>query len=329
MSGSGPLADSRETRWKTQAKEHDERSQRFLDSYREKTTALLEALVPDIETSTLLRLKTVGFRFTDGIVEKVENDRKRLEEKLEALQAHPILHEAEESGCFGTELEKLSGHYDALQPFLKKCFKHPRFDQLILDGYGTDEYPKRMWHLSYYIDRRTAREIEDLCDGRSFATIRQEAIQALEASKVLEDRIRSLKQKRKLQATTERRRRTVQSRLESHTEIWLVSARRQLLEELESDPAAFTDKLLEFSPEPAFEWRLAKEVMAEHSTLWSRFLRPAREAIDCGHTSRCDFFLKEYEHLVDSLKRFDQPDAPKETIDWKSFLYQQPPGKQT
>ena len=217
-----------------------------------------------------------------------------------------------------------SGHYDNLQPFLKKCFQHPRFDNLLLDGYGSDKYKKRIWHLSYHIDRRAAREIEEMCGGRSFSSIRMEAVQALEASTVLKERIRALKEKRRTQASTLKRKRTLESRLESHTQVWLDSARRRLLEELEENPARI-EKILALHPESGFEWRLAKELIEEHKSLKEKFLDEAHEALENGRGGRCDFLLMKYEQSSAALKRFDRPDAPKESIDWKSFLYQEPP----
>jgi len=312
------LAASRESRWKARAKEHEQRSSRFLESYQENSTRLLIALVPDLATATLAWLQELGFKFATGFAARIERDRVHLQTELSSLE------ESTSPRDGGEELEKLSEHYHALQPFLKKCFKHPRFDQLLLEGYGTDDYPKKFWHLSYYVDRRAAREIEEMCDGRSFASIRREAIQALEASKVLEDRIETLKEQHQLQVSTEKRRNALQSRLEGHAERWLVTARRQLLEELEADPEVFMQTLLEAFPQPAFEWRLAREVRAEHSSLRSRYLNPARELLDQKQVARFDLLLEEYDERLGALQRFDQPGARAETIDWKSVIYGQP-----
>lgn len=315
---------SRESSLRELLTEHEERHKRFLDDYRKKSNKLLKALLPNIETSTLRGLTELGFTFVEKLITKIEKDRNRVLRELEALKQHPILEEAGEHGYFETELAKLSGHYDNLQPFLKKCFQHPRFDNLLLDGYGSDKYKKRIWHLSYHIDRRAAREIEEMCGGRSFSSIRMEAVQALEASTVLKERIRALKEKRRTQASTLKRKRTLESRLESHTQVWLDSARRQLLEELEENPARI-EKILALHPESGFEWRLAKELIEEHKSLKEKFLDEAHEALENGRGGRCDFLLMKYEQSSAALKRFDRPDAPKESIDWKSFLYQEPP----
>ena len=297
--------------------EHKSRHQRFQTNHREKAERLLETLLPDIETPTLKRLPELGFTFADRLIVKIKEDRERSLAEMRALEEHPVMAE----GCLGEELEKLSGHYDALQPFLKKCFKHPRFDQLLLDGYGTDDYSKKIWHLSYYIDRRAAAELEEMCDGRSFASIRLEAVQALEASTVLKERIQDLKDKRRAQAATERRKRTLAARLESHTQVWLDSARRQLLEELIKNCETVMDNLLEICPEPAFEWRLSREVLSEHKKLWERYLEPAQESLEKGLRNRTDFLLTEYESLSGSLKKFDRLDTPTESIDWKKLIY--------
>ncbi len=310
-----------DTRWKKILREHDERGNRFRKSYQEKSELLVRELAPDIEEETLVVLREIGFTFIDGLLKKIEKDRHALQAELDSLEEKLTTELGHEPGCLGAELEKLSGHHDALQPFLKKCFAHPRFDELLLDGYGTEAYKKKIWHLSYYLDRRAAREIEKMCDGRSFSAIRSEAIQALEASKVLKERIEALKLKRKLRAAAEKRKRTVQARLESHKEIWLASARRKLLEELESDTSRFLDKLLETAPENAYEWRLNKELLAENAGLWSRFLRPAQEAWQSGKRASSDLLLKEYEEFAESLKRFDRPRKPEESVDWKGIIY--------
>ena len=310
-----------DTRWKTLFREHEERGNRFRKSYKEKSELLVRELAPDIEEKTLGVLQEIGFTFVGGLLKKIEKDRAALEAELDALEDKLTSELGAEPGYLGAELDKLSGHHDALQPFLKKCFGHPRFDELLLDGYGTDAYKKKIWHLSYHLDRRAAREIERMCDGRSFSSIRNEAVQALEASKVLKERIEALKLKRKLRAAAEKRKRTIQSRLESHKEIWLASARRQLLEELESNTANFLDQLLEATPEIAFDWRLSRELLAENAGLWSRFLRPAQEAWESGKRASSDLLLKEYEECAESLKRFDQPSKPKESVDWKGIIY--------
>lgn len=319
------MGDSRESSLRTLLTEHEERHRRFLADYRQKSDRLLQALLPDIETGTLRKLPELGFSFAEKLIERIEKDRNRCIKELEALKQDSILEQAGGPGSVDKELAKLSGHYDTLQPFLKKCFQHPRFDNLLLDGYGTDQYSKRIWHLSYHIDRRAAREIEEMCGGRSFSSIREEAIQALEASTVLKERISALKEKRRLQNATLRRKRTLESRLESHTQVWLDSARRRLLEDLEENPAHSIDKILAVHPELGFEWRLAKELIQEHQSLKEKFLDEAYEALNHGRGARCDFLMMKYESTSAALKRFDRPDPPKETIDWKQFLYRDPP----
>ena len=71
-----------------------------------------------------------------------------------------------------------------------------------------------------------------------------------------------------------------------------------------------------------------KELIEEHKTLKKKFLDEAYEALENGRGGRCDFLLMKYEQSSAALKRFDRPDAPKETIDWKSFLYQEPVKKE-
>lgn len=301
--------------------EHGERQRRFWKNYREKTDIFLQTLLPDIESSTLERLHESGFQFGDDLVTRIEADRERCEEELNELEDHPALQETQTDDCLTVELEKLESHFNALQPFLKKCFQHPRFDDLLLDGYGTSEYKKKFWHLSYHVDRKAAKEIVELCGGIPFSKIRAEAVQALEASKVLQQRIESLKVRRKQRTKVLRRQRTLRSRLQTHQQIWLDSARRQLLSIVEGDPVDTVEKCRELCPEEVFEWRLSKELSSEHQALKNRFLEPARSALEENESTRFDLLLDEYHSCAAALKRFDKPSAPKETIDWKKFIY--------
>jgi hypothetical protein len=305
--------------------EHGKRHQRFQANYLEKTEKLLACLLPNVEASTLERLSEAGFGFAKEMLQSIERDRERCLAELAALEQQSSVFDDGGSAGVADELKKLEGHFDALQPFLKTCFNHPRFDELLIEGYGTKEYSKKVWHLSYYLDRRAAKEIEKLCDGRKFSAIRREAIQALEASNVLKDRIRSLKERKKALASMASQRRKLQERLDSHQQIWLASARRRLHALLESDPEGSLEKSRALCPEEAYHWRLAKELCKEHWNLETRFLKPAREARQQGLMATCVKILNEYEPLVEAMKRFDQPTAPGEAIDWKSFIFNNRP----
>ncbi len=301
--------------------EHTERHQRFQANYRGKTENLLARLLPNIETSTLVALSDAGFAFGAEMIQSIERDRHRCEAELAALEQSHSTEDGARPGGVGTELEKLEEHFVALQPFLKKCFDHPRFDELLLEGYSTDQYSKKIWHLSYYLDRRAAKEIEQLCDGRTFPVIRREAIQALEASNVLRERIRSLKERKQKLASIAGQKKKLRDRLESHQQIWLASARRRLHDLLEKNPENSLEKCLELCADEAYEWRLAKELCKEHWDLKSRFLQPARVAQDKGLKASSCKLLQDYEPLAEAMKRFDHPTAPRETIDWKSFIF--------
>ena len=301
--------------------EHGKRHQRFQARYRESCEKLLAAVLPNIDPATLAKLTRAGFGFSEELLSLMHNDRQRCEEELAALAQQSAGESEPESGAVSEELVKLEGHLDALKPFLKKCFQHPRFDSLLLEGYGTDEYPKRFWHLSYYMDRRAAKEIEELCDGRSFANIRQEAVQALEASQVLKQRIGSLKERQRATATVARQRKTLQDRLRRHPQLWLAFARRKLRDLLEADPVGNFEKCRTLAAEESFEWRLCKELLKEHWDLETRFLKPAREAQQNGLRGSCQKMLEQYETLAEAMKRFDQPAANQEAIDWNALIY--------
>ena len=62
---------SRETSLREMLTEHEERHKRFLDDYRKKSKKLLEALLPNIETSTLRGLPELGFTFAEKLIAKI------------------------------------------------------------------------------------------------------------------------------------------------------------------------------------------------------------------------------------------------------------------
>lgn len=311
-----------QTKLRRLVEEHGKRHQRFQARYREMTDKLLAGLLPRLDAATLEQLAGVGFFLGDDLLTKMANDRQRCEEELADLaQKLGEGEEAADGEAVPQELDKLEEHLNALKPFLKRCFEHPRFGQLIVEGYGTDEYPKRFWHLSYYVDRRAAQEIEELCGGRSFASIRREAVQALEASQVLKQRIESLKERQRTAETVARQRKTLQERLQRHPGLWLASARRRLQDLLEADPVGALEKCRTLAADQAFEWRLSKELCKEHWDLEVRLLKPAREALESGRRGALQTALAEYDTLVEAFKRYEQPTTRQETVDWKAFIY--------
>lgn len=304
--------------------EHRRRHQRFQAKYREQCDRLFEVLLPQVDAEALTRLTQIGFRFQDDLLTKMERDRKHCLDELAKLdeQFGEELNSVANDEPF-LELDKLEEHLDALQPFLKKCFQHPRFEALLLDGYGTSHYPKRFWHFSYYADRRAAQEIEELCEGRSFKSIRREALQALEASQVLKSRIETLQQRRREMVAAVRQKRALEERLRKHPQFWLTLARRQLLELLDADPVAGFEKAQAVAPEESFAWRLSKELCKEHWSFETRFLAPAREALEDGRRGTSQKLLNEYEALAESVQKFDQPNSAQESIDWNALIYRE------
>ena len=306
--------------------DHGERHQRFQARYREKSDQLLARLLPVVDGAALERLSQAGLRLDAGLLTMMANDRQSCEEELASLALRPGGGSEAHGGGTSEDLVKLEEHLNALQPFLKNCFQHPRFAQLLLDGYGTNDYPKRFWHLSYYLDRRAAQELEELCGGRSFASIRREAVQALEASQVLKQRIKSLKERQRTVDSVARRKSTLEDRLQRHPQLWLSLARRKLLDVLEADFIESLEKCRVLAPDEAFQWRLSHELCREHCDLETRFLRPAREAQQAGKRGICQELLEEYEALTEVLKRFEQPRESRETIDWNALIYQKTDG---
>lgn len=303
------------------SEEHQKRHRHFQALYRDRSARLLETLLPEVSPEALGRLSRVGFGLGGEILKTMTGDRKRCEDELASVEQRWAEESHSTTERVAEELDKLEEHLAALQPFLKRCFEHPRFDSLLLEGYGTDQYRKRFWHLSYHMDRRAALEIEEMCDGRSFASIRREAVQALEASQVLKQRIATLKERQRGLVSLAQQKKTLQSRLERHSELWLTLARRKLLELLENDPVGTLEKCGSMAPDELFEWRLFHELCKEHWSLQGRFLDPAREAARKGLKGTYQSLLDEYSSRVEAMRRFGEPVERQEGIDWRALIY--------
>lgn len=256
-------------------------------------------------------------------------DREKCLRELEAIESDPLYQQKDEINCPdigepNSDLAELQLHHQALQPVLKTCFKHPRFPELLQSGYGTKKYKKKFWRLAYHMDRKAAQEIEEACGDRPFAEIRADVISALEASSILDQRIKDLQQRRKDIEALCARRSKLKKRLRHHEEIWLTSSRWQIRRELEKDPDRYFESLQskgEWSDEVA-RWRLKAELCAEHKRIKLGYLPEAAQALVDDQYHEAQRLMDEYESREKSLARFDKPAAPEKKIDWRSFLYQ-------
>lgn len=312
-------------------KRHRERQERFDFSYRKAVEEMLALLLPDLEAATIETFKTrSGIEIDPGLADEMAADRAECLRELEAIEGHPLYLSkdrtlAPTTGELDSDLAELRLHHQALQPVLKTCFKHPRFPELLESGYGTKQYKKRFWRMAYHVDRAAAKEIEEACGGRPFSEIRADVISALEASSILDQRIKSLQKKRKEIEELCARRSKLKKRLRRHEQIWLTSSHWQIRRELESRPDHYFEKLQaeeRWSDEVA-RWRLLAELCREHQQIKLDFLSEAAQALVDDNVRHATRLMDEYEDRERSLSRFDGPSASKKRVDWKAFLYSQ------
>jgi hypothetical protein len=313
----------------TLRKQHRERHDRFEFSLRKALETLLELLLPDLEESTIQEFSDrSGIVLDAKLGQEMLEDRDRCQRELKEIESDPIYLTRDQSLCpttgeLNSDLAELQLHHRALQPVLKTCFKDPRFPELLESGYGTKKYKKRFWRLAYHLDRKAAKEIEEACGGRPFAEIRQDVLTALEASSILENRIKTLQQRRKDIEEVCSRRSKLKKRLQRHEEIWLNSSRWQIRRELERDPEHYFEKLQSQGrwSDELCRWRLLSELCQEHKRLKLEYLAMAAQALKDEDKSEACRLMDEYEQMESSLARFDSPATPEKRVDWKAFFY--------
>ncbi|MBI3927202.1 MAG: hypothetical protein HY319_16820 [Armatimonadetes bacterium] len=265
--------------------EHRRRQAEYERLCDEALQALLMTLLPDLSTQALSR--AAQLTGTPGLgpelAEDVHRERQECRLELEALEADPMFQQRErllcpDSGEIGATLSRLEDHREALKPLLESCLSHPRFLKLLESGYGTPGYQKGFWRLCYHLDRKAASEIESRCGGKEFAEIRREVVAAMEASEILEQRIRELRDRASRVEDLEKRRKRLVKRLARLQEILLNTARWRLRRHLENDPGAVCERLAGHSA--ATDWYLRLELVTEHSRLKTDYLMPASEALE-------------------------------------------------
>lgn len=156
------------------------------------------ALLPNLEENSLARAaQWTGLDFLrDSILEHIEREEKEIALRQRELEQHPDfkLDIREVYAEVEAEKRRLEEHQRSLKPLIATCNGHPRFAQLVRDGYGTSRYKTPFWRFSYHSDRQAARELCKRTGKATFAALLEEYYAAGESLGVLQERIKHVDQ---------------------------------------------------------------------------------------------------------------------------------------
>lgn len=284
---------------------HRRRREEFEAAYLAALEELLEVVLPSLAPDAVERAASVTGVEGLQTTAEAEAERKACRKELEAIESDPLFLNRErllcpETGEIGSALAQLKTHREALEPVLRICFEHPRFLKLLESGYGTPAYRTPFWRMTYHLDRKAAQEISDRCKGKSWEKIRQEVVSAMEASSVLDERIKALGERAHRIEAMVRRRSQLISRLKRLDQIWLATGRWRIRRALEADPDSMFERLGAVPEwrEALVRWRTRRELVEEYQRLKTEYLVPGLESGD-------EELLSRYQQLEARLSRFD------------------------
>lgn len=300
---------------------HRRRREEFEAAHQAALEELLEVVLPSLDPQHVDRAATLtGVEGLQSTAE-AEAERAACRQELDALEADPLYQHREallcpDTGELGSALAQLKSHREALEPVLRICFEHPRFLKLLESGYGTPAYGTPFWRMTYHLDRKAAREISERCKGKSWSRIRQEVVSAMEASSVLDERIKALTERAQNVEALVKRRSQLVSRLKRLDQIWLATGRWRIRRALEARPDEMFERLGAVPQwrEALVRWRTRRELVEEYQRLKSDYLIPALASGDAE-------LLEEYRRREAKLSRFDSLPDEDSGIDWQRFFY--------
>ena len=259
---------------------------------------------------------------------EAEVERVKYQREISEIESDPLYQMREQILCpdtgeVGSSLEQLKQHREALEPVLRICLENPRFVPLMESGFGTKAYGRPFWRMSYHTHRKAAKEIEERCKGKPWAQIRQDVLSAMEASSVLDQRIRSLQERAKNIDSLAKKRSQLLSRLQRFDQIWLSAARWRIRRLFEAQPDEACERLTktESLREAALRWRTRLELKEEIQRLRTEFLQPAQVALDERDRARAFDLLEAYESRQGKLLEFARKVDKTPSINWERVFY--------
>jgi hypothetical protein len=307
---------------------HRRRQEEIEAAYLAAVDQLLAEILPSLDEAAVELAASVAGVKGLQTGDEAEEERLSCRREIEAIEANPLYQQREAALCpdtgeVGATLEQLKQHRRALEPVLRICLENPRFVKLLESGYGTPEYGRPFWRMTYYLDRKAAKEIEERCNGKPWKKIRQDVLSAMEASSVLDRRIKSLKKRARTIENLVKRRSHLLSRLNRLDQIWLATGRWRIRRALEQNPDQFMEKLGEVTDwhDEAARWRVHLELVEEMKRLKSDYFLPAQEALDQEEWTKAGVLVDELDVKLAKLSRFGARGEPNPSVDWEKLFY--------
>ncbi|MFN8611728.1 MAG: hypothetical protein U0931_29555 [Vulcanimicrobiota bacterium] len=166
------------------------------DFLRQETLKLAKVLLPSLQTEVVAGAqRRTGLSFlTSSTLEMLSSERQPVEARRRELENMPEfqLSPAEARRGAQEELMRVQEFEAALNSVVQQCQAHPRFQQLLQVGYGTDRYSTPFWRYSFYLDRRAASELCASTGKKDFKALLDEYQSAADSLQLLKDRSQRL-----------------------------------------------------------------------------------------------------------------------------------------
>ncbi|MBT9585498.1 hypothetical protein IV102_19305 [bacterium] len=170
---------------------------RVEDLLRQEAQELSLRLLPDLEKLDHA-YQCTGLDFLKpAALEMLARERQQLEQRRAQLENDPDFHVpvSDSQRLAAAELRRIREHQAALVPLIRICHGHPRFAELLRNGYGTGRYATPFWRLSFYADRKAAAELCQRASKKNFAALLRDYHSANDSYDVLHERLEDIKER--------------------------------------------------------------------------------------------------------------------------------------
>ncbi|MHB2015680.1 MAG: hypothetical protein ACYCW6_01905 [Candidatus Xenobia bacterium] len=205
---------------------------------------LAKALLPAFSEPNLQQAsKAIGLPYlATGLTRTMEQERQQLLARQAQIEQDPQYADREKLrdptiGSLTHRQRELQTNLDALHQAIEKC-AHPRLQELIDSGYGTDKNKVGFWRLSYYLNWKAADEIAERFPGKTWKQVREEYCSAREAEEPLRNTLQEVQAEIQAGANLEKEHDDVVQRLANLEQIHLQDARQRILTFLADTPDA-------------------------------------------------------------------------------------------
>jgi hypothetical protein len=170
---------------------------RVEDLLRQETHELSLRLLPGLEQLGKAHEYTGLDFLKPSFLDILTREREQLEQRRAELEGAPDFHVpvSESQRLAAAERRRIQEHQAALVPLIRICHSHPRFAELLRNGYGTGRYATPFWRLSYYADRKAAAELCQKAGKKNFAALLRDYHSANDSYDVLHERLEDLQER--------------------------------------------------------------------------------------------------------------------------------------